>query len=280
MVSFCDMMTLILTFFIPHPLVSGTDGIATKFKEWFIVISSFAIVLGIALLAPLATVAATALAGGVGGSLVGTLGRLAARTVARSVSRTGVAIAALAVAVSVTIGVGLMIASFRSTVENWLDLSLRAEYRYFAADYIPTYFDSYYEIQKFAYPFKDDLGRFGGGVAAARWLAGQGAVVTVTDLAEEAALAESVRELSDVPIERFRLGEHREEDVLGADLVVVSTAHPAKFSDAVQRATGSVPELPARAAHVLELPERLYRLDPSLEALEAMLDEVGGSSAS
>jgi threonine synthase len=63
-------------------------------------------------------------------------------------------------------------------------------------------------------------------------------------------------------------------------LVVVSTAHAAKFSDAVQRATGSVPELPARAAHVLELPERLYRLDPSLEALEAMLDEVGGSSAS
>lgn len=44
-----------------------------------------------------------------------------------------------------------------------VDLSLRAEYRYFAADYVPTYFDSYYEIQKFAYPFKDDLGRFGGG---------------------------------------------------------------------------------------------------------------------
>jgi putative ABC transport system permease protein len=61
------------------------------------------------------------------GALAGTLGRLATRTVARSVSRTGVAIAALSVAVSVTIGVGLMIASFRSTVENWLDLSLRAD---------------------------------------------------------------------------------------------------------------------------------------------------------
>ena len=63
-------------------------------------------------------------------------------------------------------------------------------------------------------------------------------------------------------------------------LVVVSTAHPAKFSDAVRRATGGVPELPARAAHVLELPERLYRLDPSLSALESMLDEVGSSSGS
>jgi putative ABC transport system permease protein len=87
----------------------------------------FAIVLGLALTAPLATVAATRLASPVGGALVGTLGRLAARTVARSVSRTGVAIAALSVAVSVTIGVSLMIASFRSTVENWLDLSLRAD---------------------------------------------------------------------------------------------------------------------------------------------------------
>src|SRR2546426_8038027 len=38
-----------------------------------------------------------------------------------------VAIAALMIAVSVTIGVSLMIESFRSTVENWLDLSLRAD---------------------------------------------------------------------------------------------------------------------------------------------------------
>jgi putative ABC transport system permease protein len=87
----------------------------------------FAIVLGLALVAPLATVGAMAVAGPLGGRLFGTLGRLAARTVTRSVSRTGVAIAALAVAVSVTIGVSLMIDSFRSTVENWLDLSLRAD---------------------------------------------------------------------------------------------------------------------------------------------------------
>jgi putative ABC transport system permease protein len=87
----------------------------------------FSIVLGLALVAPLATVASMSIAGPVGGRLVGTLGRLAARTVTRSVSRTGVAIAALAVAVSVTIGVALMIESFRSTVENWLDLSLRAD---------------------------------------------------------------------------------------------------------------------------------------------------------
>jgi len=89
--------------------------------------SLFAIVLGLALVAPLATVVAMALALPVAGRLAGTLGRLATRTVTRSVSRTGVAVAALAVAVSVSIGVGLMIESFRSTVENWLDLTLRAD---------------------------------------------------------------------------------------------------------------------------------------------------------
>jgi putative ABC transport system permease protein len=111
-------------------LVSALGGLALMLSERSLAVSFaglFAIVLGLALVAPLATVGATRLATPLGGALFGTLGRLSARTVARSVSRTGVAIAALAVAVSVTIGVSLMIASFRSTVENWLDLSLRAD---------------------------------------------------------------------------------------------------------------------------------------------------------
>ena len=52
---------------------------------------------------------------------------MAARTVTNAVSRTSVAIAALMVAVSVTIGVSVMITSFRSTVVNWLDLTLVAD---------------------------------------------------------------------------------------------------------------------------------------------------------
>lgn len=58
---------------------------------------------------------------------IGLVGRMAARTVTTALSRTSVAIAALMVAVSVTIGVTIMIASFRSTVENWLDQTLRAD---------------------------------------------------------------------------------------------------------------------------------------------------------
>ena len=80
-----------------------------------------------ALLAPAFTVALMALVRPVASRLAGPIGRLAAGTVARAVSRTGVAAAALMVAVSVTIGVSVMIASFRSTVANWLGLTLVAD---------------------------------------------------------------------------------------------------------------------------------------------------------
>ncbi len=71
------------------------------------------------------------------------------------------------------------------------------------------------------------LGRFGGGVGVARWLAGQGARVLVTDLASEDRLVDSVKELG--PLVRdgavtLRLGEHREEDFLECDCVIASPA--------------------------------------------------------
>jgi putative ABC transport system permease protein len=87
----------------------------------------FAVVLGIALTAPAFTVGLMALLRPVASRLVGPIGRLATGTVARAVSRTGVAAAALMVAVSVTIGVSVMIASFRATVVNWLELTLQAD---------------------------------------------------------------------------------------------------------------------------------------------------------
>lgn len=68
------------------------------------------------------------------------------------------------------------------------------------------------------------LGRHGGGVAAARYCAERGARVTVTDLADENALAESLAQLRDVPIEQFLLGRHREEDFREASVVVVNPA--------------------------------------------------------
>jgi UDP-N-acetylmuramoylalanine--D-glutamate ligase len=69
------------------------------------------------------------------------------------------------------------------------------------------------------------LGRFGGGTAVTRWLAGQGARVLVTDRDAPEKLAESVKQLDGVPVE-FRLGGHREEDFTNTDLVVASPAIP------------------------------------------------------
>jgi UDP-N-acetylmuramoylalanine--D-glutamate ligase len=68
------------------------------------------------------------------------------------------------------------------------------------------------------------LGHFGGGQAAARWLARQGAVVTVTDLADETTLAAALASLKGEPIAAFHLGGHQEEDFRRADLVVVNPA--------------------------------------------------------
>lgn len=68
------------------------------------------------------------------------------------------------------------------------------------------------------------LGHFGGGVGVARWLAAQGARVTVTDLAGAEQLADSLEQLNGVPIEAFRLGGHCEDDFRRADTVVVNPA--------------------------------------------------------
>ncbi len=86
-----------------------------------------AVLLGCALLAPGAVRLAGRLLAPPLGALFGSFGRLAARGLAGNLSRTGVAVAALMLALSVTIGIGLMITSFRLTVERWLELSLPAD---------------------------------------------------------------------------------------------------------------------------------------------------------
>ena len=59
--------------------------------------------------------------------------RMAIRGTTASLSRTGVAVAALAVAVATVIGVGLMVSSFRLSVDEWLRQTLVADF-YLAVD--------------------------------------------------------------------------------------------------------------------------------------------------
>ena len=69
------------------------------------------------------------------------------------------------------------------------------------------------------------LGSFGGGTGLARYLAEQGATVTVTDLKDAADLQGALYALRGLPI-RYVLGEHREEDFAEADRVFVNPAVP------------------------------------------------------
>jgi putative ABC transport system permease protein len=87
----------------------------------------FAILIGAALLTPAITVAFMRLSVPLGERLLGVLGRMAPRDIVRSLSRTSVAIAALMTAVSVVVGVSIMVGSFRGTVVDWLDQTLRAD---------------------------------------------------------------------------------------------------------------------------------------------------------
>lgn len=69
------------------------------------------------------------------------------------------------------------------------------------------------------------LGRFGGGIAATRWLCQLGAEVTVSDQANAESLAESTDKLAGCPA-RLHLGGHDRADFMEADLLVVSPAVP------------------------------------------------------
>ena len=74
------------------------------------------------------------------------------------------------------------------------------------------------------------LGRFGGGEAAARFLARGGASVLVTDLGDPDDFKDSIGRLEPLGV-RFRLGSHEIEDFASADLVIVNPAVPRPWSN-------------------------------------------------
>lgn len=84
------------------------------------------------------------------------------------------------------------------------------------------------------------LGRFGGGVGVTRWLCGQGAIVTVSDQADESKLTESVAQLAGLNV-TLHLGGHRDEDFLKADLLVVNPAMPKEHPLLAKAAAAGVP---------------------------------------
>ncbi|MHC4124232.1 MAG: UDP-N-acetylmuramoyl-L-alanine--D-glutamate ligase [Planctomycetota bacterium] len=70
------------------------------------------------------------------------------------------------------------------------------------------------------------LGRFGGGVDAAKFAAKNNAKVTVTDLAEADKLKSSLESLKDFDQIEFHLGQHQKNDFLQADIIIANPAVP------------------------------------------------------
>jgi UDP-N-acetylmuramoylalanine--D-glutamate ligase len=69
------------------------------------------------------------------------------------------------------------------------------------------------------------LGLHGGGVATVKWFAREGAIVTATDLRSREVLAPSIKALKGVPV-ILVLGEHREQDFVSHDVVMVNPGVP------------------------------------------------------
>lgn len=85
------------------------------------------VLLAFALITPAAVVGFAKMMRPAMGNIFGVLGRMATRSVVTTLSRTAVAIAALMIAISATVGVGVMVDSFRETVQVWLGYSLQAD---------------------------------------------------------------------------------------------------------------------------------------------------------
>jgi putative ABC transport system permease protein len=102
-------------------LVLGPSGLGFAFGGLFAVLAAGA------LLTPFATIVLMSAVDRAIGRRLGIAVTLAIRGVGASLSRTGVATAALAVAVATVNGVGLMIVSFRTSLDTWLDTTLTAD---------------------------------------------------------------------------------------------------------------------------------------------------------
>jgi putative ABC transport system permease protein len=104
----------------------GILSIPTR-ELWISFLGTFSVVIGLAMLTPKVTVWIMTGANYLTSRLWGALGRLAPREVVNAISRTSIAVAALMIALAVTIGVSLMVNSFRTTVDTWMNQILHGD---------------------------------------------------------------------------------------------------------------------------------------------------------
>ena len=89
-----------------------------------------------------------------------------------------------------------------------------------------------------------------------------------------AAITDMLSRTGELLCPHTAVGTHVAEAYLGdTPMVTLATAHPAKFPDAVEAATGIRPPLPPRMADLFDRPERITPVDNDLHAIEAIIEE-------
>ncbi|MCL1629431.1 threonine synthase [Roseibaca sp. V10] len=89
-----------------------------------------------------------------------------------------------------------------------------------------------------------------------------------------ATITRTAQDTAEVLCPHSAVGVHVAETYLSATpMVTLATAHPAKFPDAVEDATGARPALPERMADLFDRPERVTRLTNDLSAIQTHIRE-------
>ncbi|WP_127557720.1 threonine synthase [Nioella ostreopsis] len=87
-----------------------------------------------------------------------------------------------------------------------------------------------------------------------------------------AMIARANAEMGELLCPHSAVGVHVAQDHLGATpMITLATAHPAKFPDAVEQASGIRPGLPARMADLFDREERVTRVENDLASLQALV---------
>ncbi|MCF6445040.1 threonine synthase [Nereida sp. MMG025] len=89
-----------------------------------------------------------------------------------------------------------------------------------------------------------------------------------------AAITRYVEQHGELLCPHSAVGTHVAESHLGTTpMITLATAHPAKFPDAMQAATGIHPPLPKRMADLYDRPERITRVAGDLAAIQTIIKE-------
>ncbi len=142
-------------------------------------------------------------------------------------------------------------------------------------------FDAYGRDGRAVAQLMDELkanGRFKVSQGALETLRGTFASGRVSEDETRATIARMQRETGEVLCPHSAVGVSvAEAHLASAPMVTLATAHPAKFPDAVEAATGTRPALPPHMADLFARPERLTRMENDREALQALILERTGA---